>query len=404
MTTHAPPLVTVAPIAPPRSRRIWRAIRRILGVAAGLLGAFVLVLLVESWQALGHGATGARLERVQHSPEWHGGAFNNPEPLVNHMGAAFLGMLDRSADAAPQTPVLVAEVAPERFQSPPESGLRVTWFGHSSVLVEFDGHQILTDPAWSKRASPSEWIGPQRWYPAPFEPKALTRLERVVISHDHYDHLDRGTVLALLETPAKFVVPLGVGAHLAYWGVPEERIIELDWWQRTPLGDAEIVCTPARHASGRHVLDKDHTLWAGYALLGPKHRVYFSGDTGLFRSLLEIGEKLGPFDLTMIEVGQYNASWPDWHIGPEQAVKAHHAVRGKQLLPIHWGVFTLAYHGWTEPIERVLAAAPKSDARVLSPRPGQSVEPDLPFNNERWWPDLPWQTAEQAPIVSGNAF
>jgi L-ascorbate metabolism protein UlaG (beta-lactamase superfamily) len=403
MTTRVPDLVASV-VTPPPSGRIWRVVRRVFGGVGIVIGVCVLVLLVESWQALGHGADGARRLRVQQSPRWHAGVFTNPEPLVNDMASAFLGMLDRSPAVTPVLPLPIASVEPERFDTAPASGLRVTWFGHSSALVEIDGHQVLTDPAWSDRASPSIWVGPERWYPPPFEPRRLQRLERVLISHDHYDHLDRGTILTLLETPAKFVVPLGVGAHLAYWGVPEDRIVELDWWQKETLGDLELVCTPARHASGRHILDKDHTLWAGYALVGPKHRVYFSGDTGLFRSLLEIGERLGPFDLTMIEVGQYNPSWPDWHIGPEQALKAHHAVRGKVFLPIHWGLFTLAYHGWTEPIERVFTAAPLTNTRVVAPRPGQSIEPDLPFENERWWPDLPWKDAGQAPIVSGNAF
>jgi L-ascorbate metabolism protein UlaG (beta-lactamase superfamily) len=404
MTTATPGPSSPEPVAPRPRRRLRRLLGRTLMGAGALLGLVILMLLVESWQALGHGADGERRARVERSPQWREGTFHNPEPLVNEMFKAFLGLFDVSPDVSPHGPLLVESVDPTRFERAPESGLRITWFGHSSVLVELDGHQFLTDPAWSHRPSPSAWVGPERWYPPPFEPKQLTRLERVLISHDHYDHLDRGTVLALLDTPAKFVVPLGAGAHLAYWGVPQERIVELDWWERESLGETELVCTPARHASGRHVFDKDHTLWAGYAMVGPRHRVYFSGDTGLFRSLLEIGERLGPFDVTMIETGQYNAAWPDWHIGPEQALKAHHAVRGKHMLPIHWGLFTLAYHGWTEPIERVLAAAPATGASVLTPRPGQSVEPDLPFQNERWWPTLPWKTAEEAPIVSGNAL
>jgi L-ascorbate metabolism protein UlaG (beta-lactamase superfamily) len=161
-----------------------------------------------------------------------------------------------------------------------------------------------------------------------------------------------------------------------------------------------LVCTPARHASGRVLFDNDGKLWSGFALLGPRHRAYFSGDTGLFPGLREIGAKLGPFDLTMIEAGQYDRAWPDWHIGPEQAVTAHQIVRGKVMLPIHWGLFPLAYHGWTEPIERVLVAARQAGASVIVPRPGQSVEPEIPLALERWWPQVPWQTAAQHPIVS----
>jgi L-ascorbate metabolism protein UlaG (beta-lactamase superfamily) len=160
------------------------------------------------------------------------------------------------------------------------------------------------------------------------------------------------------------------------------------------------VCTPARHASGRTLLDRDGTLWAGYALVGSTRRAYYSGDTGLFPALDEIGAKLGPFDVTMIEVGQYNRAWPDWHIGPEQAVRAHGMLRGRVMLPIHWGLLTLAMHGWTEPIERAFAAGKLAGATLVTPRPGQSIEPEALPPPERWWPPLPWKTAAEDPIVS----
>jgi len=200
----------------------------------------------------------------------------------------------------------------------------------------------------------------------------------------------------------KFIVPLGVGAHLEYWGVAPERIVEVDWWDHVQLGALDVVCTPVRHASGRHVFDKDATLWASYALLGPSHRAYYSGDTGLFTALQDIGEKLGPFDVTMIEVGQYHRGWPDWHLGPEQAVTAHRMLRGKVFFPIHWGLFTLAAHGWTEPIERSTLASKQQDVVVVTPKPGQSVDPTLPTETARWWPTLPFDDATKHAIVSGN--
>jgi L-ascorbate metabolism protein UlaG (beta-lactamase superfamily) len=225
----------------------------------------------------------------------------------------------------------------------------------------------------------------------------------VVISHDHYDHLDQQAITAMRGERwerTMFVVPLGIGAHLAYWGVPEARIVELDWWQHTRVGDLEITCTPARHASGRMVIDNDSKLWSGWALRGARHRVYYSGDTGLFPAMRDIGARLGPFDLTLIESGQYGRGWPDWHLGPEQAVRAHRLVRGRVMLPVHWGKLVLAYHGWTEPIERVLAAAAVTGVSVLAPRPGQSVEPEAPPARERWWPHVPWKTAAEEPIAS----
>jgi L-ascorbate metabolism protein UlaG (beta-lactamase superfamily) len=284
--------------------------------------------------------------------------------------------------------------------TPPPSGLRVTWLGHSTTLVEIDGHRVLTDPVWGERASPLPWLGPRRWYSPPLPLADVGSVDAVVISHDHYDHLDRATIVAIKDWPTTFVVPLGLGAHLAAWGVPEARIVELDWWDRTTVRGLTIVCTPARHASGRMIVDNDAKLWAGYAFLGDRHRVYFSGDTGLFPALREIGARLGPFDLTMIEVGQYNRAWPDWHIGPEQALRAHQWARGRLMMPIHWGLFRLAYHGWTEPVERLLVAAQTAGAHVVIPRPGQSFEPASPPPIERWWPALPWKTAAQDPIVS----
>jgi L-ascorbate metabolism protein UlaG (beta-lactamase superfamily) len=379
----------------------WRGVMARGARWAGLLLALALVVTVASaWTAMGHGAEGARRARMERSPEWKDGHFENPQPLVNDAWGSLTGMMGASPDVGPKQPVSTVAGDRQRFETPPASGLRVTWLGHSSVLVEIDGYRILTDPVWSERASPLGWVGPRRWFAPPIPLGELPAIDAVVISHDHYDHLDRGTIVAMKDWNTPFIVPLGLGAHLASWGVPEARIIELDWWERTRVGGLEIVSTPARHASGRTVFDKDAKLWAGYALLGPKHRAYYSGDTGLFPAMRDIGERLGPFDVTMIEVGQYHRAWPDWHIGPEQAVLAHQWVRGRVLLPVHWGLFSLAAHGWTEPIERVLAAAGSSGQTVIAPKPGQSVEPSAPPPLERWWPDLPWKTGAQDPIVS----
>jgi L-ascorbate metabolism protein UlaG (beta-lactamase superfamily) len=177
--------------------------------------------------------------------------------------------------------------------------------------------------------------------------------------------------------------------------------VELDWWERTKVGDLEIVCAPARHASGRGPSPTtNRTLWSGFAMIGASHRAYYSGDTGLFPDLALIGERLGPFDVTMIETGAYGRWWPDWHLGPEQAVVAHGMLRGRVLIPAHWGTFNLAYHGWTEPAERVLAAAERAGESVVVPRPGQSLEPGGSLAFDRWWPSLPSKTAAQDPIVS----
>jgi L-ascorbate metabolism protein UlaG (beta-lactamase superfamily) len=343
---------------------------------------------------------GARRARMERSPQWKDGRFENPQPLHNDIWGALRDVTFGVSDyRTPKGAVPVEALDASRFLTAPQSGLRVTWLGHSTLLVELDGRRVLVDPVWGERASVVSWMGPKRFY-APLLPlDQVPAVDAVVISHDHYDHLDEPTIRAIRSWKTTFIVPLGVGAHLASWGVPEARIVELDWWESTRLGDIEIVATPARHASGRSILRRNETLWAGFAFIGPLHRVYYSGDTGFFPGLADIGSRFGPFDLAMIEAGAYGRSWPDWHLGPEQAVHAARLVRAKTLLPVHWGLFNLAYHGWTEPAERVLAAARTANLPVAIPRPGQSIEPDALPAFVRWWPDVPWKTADEDPIV-----
>ncbi len=380
-------------------RAVWRVARWLLGAVV----LFVLVLVAQGWRALGHAPSGARLSRIQKSPQYQAGHFANPQPLVNDFWGMLRDMWHASDHVNPSSPVDVAKLSPRVYDTPPPSGLRVTWFGHSSMLIEIDGKRVLTDPMWSEHASPIGWLGPRRWYPAAVQLEELPKLDAVVVSHDHYDHLDYGSVMRLSALGVKFVVPLGVGSHLEYWGVPLDRIVELDWWEKAQLPGLEIVCTPARHASGRALLDKDATLWAGYALVGPRHRAYYSGDTGLFPAMREIGERLGPFDVTLIETGQYHRTWPDWHIGPEQAVKAHELVRGKVMLPVHWALLGLAFHGWTEPVERSSQAARDRHTTLATPRPFEPFEPTSNATlSARWWPQVPWETAAQHPIVSSG--
>jgi L-ascorbate metabolism protein UlaG (beta-lactamase superfamily) len=373
--------------------------RALLGLCA-LTVLFLAVVAVSGCQSFGARATGSRRARMEASPHFADGHFVNPQPLQNSWSGALSGMLHVSPYASPAQPPPIRD-AKQTLARPPQTGLRVTWLGHSTTLVELDGKRVLTDPVFSERVSPVGFLGPERWHAPPIALADLPHVDAVVISHDHYDHLDHGTIAAMKDWDTTFVVPLGVGAHLAAWGVPEKRIVELDWWGRAWIaGNLEIIALPARHASGRVLFDDDAKLWAGYALLGPRHRVYYSGDTGLFPALRDIGKRLGPFDLTMIEVGQYNQAWPDWHLGPEQAVRAHQLVQGRVLLPVHWGTFQLAYHSWTEPIERALAAGAAAKATVLAPRPGQSVEPEAPPAFERWWPAVPGKTFADDPIVA----
>ena len=384
----------------PKKRRI---VAKVILTLLALIAITVTGVVIDGWTAFGQKPSGARLESLSQSKQWSSEQerFVNPQPLWNDWWGAIAEAMDTSDYGSPATELPVERIDPKRFDDAPESGMRVTWLGHSSMLIEIEGKRFLTDPLWSERISPLTWIGPRRWYAPPIALGDLPSLDAVIISHDHYDHLDHGTIVQLAHVDTTFVVPLGVGSHLTYWGVPNERIVELDWWETHPFGHVNVHATPARHASGR-LSDgrQNQTLWAGYAFVGRNQRAFFSGDTGLFPGMEEIGERYGPFDVTMIEVGAYGQSWPDWHLGPEQAVRAHRMLRGKMMLPVHWGLVNLANHAWTEPIERVLVAAQARGVQVITPKPGESFEPASPRPTAKWWPEVPWRPAEDYPIVA----
>jgi L-ascorbate metabolism protein UlaG (beta-lactamase superfamily) len=346
---------------------------------------------------------GARVERMAASPHYHDGRFVNrlprvDGPLLVSVGRFLFG--GGSPYAAPsQTPRLEGRTGAD-YAAAPRTGLRVTWLGHSTTLVEIGGMRVLTDPMFSERASPFGFAGPTRFFPPPLPMAELPHIDAVVISHDHYDHLDMASVRMLAKGGTVFVVPLGIGARLEGWGVPVARITELDWWQSTTVGTLTITSTPSRHFSGRWLNDANATLWSGWAIASPMHRVYYSGDTALLDEMETIGARLGPFDLAMIEIGEYDALWSDVHLGPEQAVRASRLVQASAMLPVHWATFDLALHGWTEPIERVLVAAANEGVPVATPAPGGMVEPALALPSGRWWPDLEWKTVQEQPAFS----
>lgn len=377
---------------------------RLLGLALGsasLLGLTGYGLAHHrASPAMGALATGERLARMQSSPQWAGESFDNGLPRVD--GSAWAILRKQFTAPEPQQP---AEALPvqrrtaDEFAQLPESGLRVTWLGHSTLLIEQDGARILIDPVWGERASPFPNMGPERWFDPPLALDALPPIDAVLISHDHYDHLDWPTVEALKDRELQWLVPLGIGAHLEHWGVPAARITELDWWDEATVGPLTLTATPARHFSGRWLGRFRSTLWVGWALRGPEHRVWYSGDTALFPELADIGERLGPFDLTLVESGAYDNTWTDVHLGPEQAVIAHQMVQGDVMVPVHWGMFDLGNHTWTEPIERVVAAAERQGVDVRTPEPGGSVELDGD-GGARWWPEAHWLGVEEDPVWS----
>ncbi|BCS97811.1 Zn-dependent hydrolase [Desulfoluna limicola] len=372
-----------------------------------VLSVFLLAGLaigLSVFSATGGKPTAETLKLMKQSSQWSGKAFKNvlAQQPVPPFPAAKRFFLETADYSIPQSDVPVLKRDGREFLSSPVSGLRVTWFGHSTLLVEVEGTRVLIDPVWGERASPLFFMGAKRFFEPVMDLSDSPPIDAVVISHDHYDHLDMATVKALKDRPMTWIVPLGVGSHLAYWGVKEESIVELDWWESTVVGQTEFTATPARHNSGRSLFftDTDKTLWAGWAIKGPTRSLFYSGDTPMHEGFVDIGDKLGPFDLSVMEVGAYESLWLDHHMGPEQAVMAHQLVGAKVMLPVHWGLFNLAAHVWTEPMERAIVAAQKSGVTLVAPVPGGSVDPMNPAPVDIWWPDLPWVPAEEKPIRS----
>lgn len=369
---------------------VRRALRLAAGTASLAAGTWLLRALHGTPAALGADAASIRAVSEQ-SPNYRDGAFVNLDPASmftldrEELRLIVWELVARHSASRPAAPIPLA--SPNIYRGD-ASRLAVSWFGHSTALLEIDGYRVLTDPVWSDRCSPSDVVGPQRLHPPPVQLAALPAVDAVVISHDHYDHLDIDTVVALVGMQrAPFLVPLGVGAHLRSWGVPQDRIVELDWNQSAQVDELTVVCVPARHFSGRF-LSRNTTLWASWAFVGPNHRAYFGGDTGYTKSFTQIGADHGPFDLTLLPIGAYNTAWPDIHMNPEEAVRAHLDVTDSgsgMLVPVHWGTFRLAPHPWGEPVERLLAAAEPEHVTVAVPLPGQRVDPTGPMRLHPWW-------------------
>lgn len=373
--------------------RSWLGLmRQAAGVAAVLGGGWLIRALRGAPAAVGADRRDIR-PVAQRSPNYRDGAFVNLDPASmisldrQQQWVLAREFLDGRAATRPAAPI------PLVTPNPADHGvgaadLAVRWYGHSTAMVEVDGYRVLTDPIWSRRCSPSALVGPRRLHEPPTPLEALPAVDAVLISHDHYDHLDMDTVVRLARTQrAPFLVPLGVGAHLRTWRIPEHRIVELDWYESRRIGDLRITCTPARHFSGR-LFARNTTLWASWVIAGPRHRAFFGGDTGYTKSFTEIGVDHGPFDLTLLPIGAYHPAWPDIHMNPEEAVRAHLDMAEADsglLVPIHWATFRLAPHPWSEPVERLLAAADPARVPVAVPRPGERVDRDSASASDQWW-------------------
>ncbi|MFF0176534.1 MBL fold metallo-hydrolase [Micromonospora profundi] len=363
-----------------------RSLGRLLRGTAGLAALAGLAWVARDVPAgLGGRLSGARAERAARSPQFRDGTFHNragtrtmvADPGRNLLRELIFGKQKRR----PTAPVpLLRPSAPQATDE-----LAIIWYGHATALIEIEGRRVLLDPMWSDRCSPSGLVGPRRLHEPPVRLDELPPLDAILISHDHYDHLDMATVQALTAgQSAPFLVPLGVGAHLDRWGVPAERIIELDWAESHRVAGLEITATPAQHFSGRG-LRRDGTLWSSWVVAGSRRRVFYTGDSGYFDGYAAIGAEHGPFDATLIQIGAYDRAWPTIHMFPEEAVDAHQDLRGGLLIPVHWATFNLALHDWSEPVNRLWAEAKARDVQLAVPRPGERVVVADPPAVDGWW-------------------
>lgn len=292
----------------------------------------------------------------------------------------------RSSDTIPRKPDVVIPIDTTEWLEN-DTSLWMSWLGHSSEFVNIEGIKVLIDPVFSKRCSPFQWAGSKRFHPFPHDTASFPIIDAVVISHDHYDHLDTKTIKSLKSSAKRFIVPLGVGSHLEKWGVEKERISELNWWDSLSIKHITFHCTPARHFSGRRIKHQNETLWASWAIKGKSHRLFYSGDTGYFEEFKNIGEKLGPFDIAVIQTGAYDSLWPDIHMFPPEVIQTYKDVNARKLIPVHWGTFNLALHNWKEPALWLKLESESENIPVVFPKLNEQVfaNDSIVFKEKEWF-------------------
>ncbi|PWK16513.1 MBL fold metallo-hydrolase [Tumebacillus permanentifrigoris] len=361
-----------------------------IAIISTVVGLVLVVWLVLNYHPVfGSKVTKAKLQAYEQSANFRAKKFINQIPTAMNSDfettrTMLRDLLRGNPNRRPAKSFPLGSVEFPRAQS--QNQTKVTWFGHSALMLEVDGKTLLLDPMFGKAPSPFPVIGGKRYSrELPFKIDELPMIDAVVLSHDHYDHLDYGSIKKIKDKVRQFIVPLGVGGHLERWGVDPNLIQEHDWWDEFDYEGIQLACTPARHFSGRSLSDRNATLWCSWVIAGTQTKVYFSGDSGYGPHFQEIGDKYGPFDLTFMECGQYDARWAAIHMMPEETVQAHLDVRGNVMIPIHWAAFTLGFHEWTDPVERVTKSARERDVEVATPMIGETVTWGAKYPTATWW-------------------
>ncbi len=355
------------------------------------------MVIVIAWMNLSpqFGGTVSKAQKEAYAKTGHyaRGIFLNDEEINMEMDchsitAMFREVMNPHPDVTPGQNIEVQRISQQNINTLPDTVARISWLGHSSFLIELDGMKILIDPVFGQYASPHPWFGRKRFNSEmPISIHELPDIDIVIISHDHYDHLDYPSIKQLKEKVGHFFVPLGVGNHLKRWKISDDMISELDWWQEQEFSELKIIMTPSRHMSGRGFTDQSATLWGSWIIQGAGRNIYFSGDGGYGKHFKSIGEKYGPFDIGLMECGQYNELWRDVHLMPEESVQAAIDVKADLIIPIHWGSFALATHSWTDPVERITKEAARLSVPITTPRIGEPVylNGSLLPPKGRWW-------------------
>ncbi|WP_460711518.1 MBL fold metallo-hydrolase [Lysobacter terrae] len=364
---------------------------------AALSGALIVTACL-----LSAAKTNLPVATYEGSAQYGDGVFRNPVPkpadgLGKTLGIIWNVLLNKPKDAVPRTAPPVLALTRGQLEAAPDRSL--FRLGHSTMLIKLRGGFWITDPVFAERASPVQWMGPKRFHAPPIALEDLPPLRGVILSHDHYDHLDRDTVVQLAKSTDVFLTPLGVGDRLIAWGVDPNKVHQFDWWQGTTIDGVQFTATPAQHFSGRGLFDGNKTLWASWVIVDDALRVFFSGDTGYFDGFEKIGRRFGPFDVAMLETGAYDPQWPYVHMQPEETVQAHQDLRAHWLLPVHNGTFDLAMHGWTEPFERVSALSAARGIALTTPRMGERLDLSAPHAATPWWREEDKATQTEATLT-----